>query len=405
MGEKWFCIKCGQENDALFCIKCGSPRPETAMPAEAAAAVETPAAEAAAKTPAASPAAAVPPAADGKKKKRILPVIIAAAAVVVAAVVVVLFLFVFNKKEKAYENEAGNYSITVPAGYKMTEYDNGIVATKKNAALFVDFVESAPPNGAIVYDWYDFLRYKYTDRPGMLLKDALGITDVEDSILDPATFGDENFYSYSMTAVCEDGTPATGEFYIYDSDSIGCYLVCYYMKNDISEKKAEQTEADFAQFLDSFVINGAPNIPGYEVIDMNDDFLGQIAVRSELISDYDIGGRSCRISDPSGKEQIMIELIYANSILEIFSWEGIRDAQIISSSSDKITDVGRFTYDAFHAEYRDDDNNKRFYGIYGNFADNKTPGVFAVEYDVPEDKTEWAEEVCQDILWSWHFEE
>ena len=394
MNEKWFCTSCGQENDGQFCIKCGSPKPQMlGAPEEVA--------PAKAEEAAAQEKAADAPIASSKKKKKGL-IIGIVAAVVVAAILAVLFLFVFNTRKKNYENESGNYSITVPAGYKVTEYDNGLVAKKKDAALFVDYVESAPPGDALVYDWYDLLRYEYADRMGLKLKDALGITDVEDEILDIESFGDDDYHSYSISALCEDGSPAMGELYIYDSENLGCYVVCYYMKNDISEKKAEKNAADFEAFLDSFQIHGAPNIPEYEIADLSEMYLGELAVRSELVSDIEGGSKHCRIVSPDGNDHIYIEIIFANSVLEVFSWEGITDGQIESSTSEKITDQGRYDYDVFRADYRDKDNNKRAYGIYGSFADNNDPAIIAIEYDVSADNAEWAEEVCHDIIWSWN---
>ncbi len=394
MEEKWFCTNCGQENDGQFCIKCGSPKPQMFTASEEAAAPAN------AEETAAPANAANAPAAGAKKKKTWLIIVIAA--VVVAAILAVLFLFVFNVRKKNYENEIGNYSITVPAGYKVTDYDNGLVAQKKDAALFVDYVESAPPGDALVYDWYDLMRYEFADRMGLKLKDALGITELEDEILDVESFGDADNHSYSISALCEDGSPAMGELYIYDSESLGCYVVCYYMKNDISEKKAEKNAADFKAFLESFNIHGAPNIPEYEIVDLSEMYLGELAVRSELVGDTEVGSRHGRIISPDGNDHIYIEIIFANSVLEVFSWEGITDGQIESSTSEKITDQGRYDYDVFRADYRDKDNNKRAYGIYGSFADNNDPAIIAIEYDVSADNAEWAEEVCHDIIWSWY---
>lgn len=383
------------------------PAEETPAAADApnAAAEETPAVtEAAPEVTEEAPAAEPKPqkAAAAKKKKTWLWIVIAA--VLVAAIAVVLILFVFNKKETLYENEVGNYAITVPGGYKIEAFDNGIVAQNKDAVFIADYALSDATN-ALVYDWYYLAQFK--DRIFWKLEEPTKIKAADFSILDPDTYGNDDIHSYSMSVVCEDDTEAMGEVRLISSESLGCYLVSYYMKNDISEKKAEKIAGDFAKFADSFVIHGAPNIPEYTIEDNSDDYTGKIAVRTKLIRRISSGYKSISIESPDEKDSVEVELLSGEkSVISIFSREGITDGQIESSSSEKITDYRGVTYDAFHATYRDNNNNLRVFGIYGNYLDNKTaPGIFVVEYDVAQDKAEWAEEVCHDVLWSWNFDE
>ena len=172
MEEKWIC-ECGQENDDLFCILCGKRRPEKAEADPEAAA------------PARAAATTHP-----KKKSPILGIIIGAV-VLVAIILAVLFLFVFKGKT-AYENDLGNYSITVPSGYKTTDHDNGILAESKDAVFFVDYLET-DYNGALIYGWLDF-EY-FDDRPVLQLQSDLGIENVAFRILDSATYGDNDTHS------------------------------------------------------------------------------------------------------------------------------------------------------------------------------------------------------------------
>ena len=393
MGEKWICPKCGQENDDLFCIQCGTRRPEIMEADDVASAEEL-------LEKATEPAIEEPAAPDkqaAKKKSPLLKIIIAAA-VVVVAVIVVLCLTVFNKKPKTYKNEIGNYSIDVPAGYKITEFDNGILAESKEAVFFVDYLNT-DYKGALVYDWYDLV--EFTDRIYGELNYIWGITELTTRILSPSTYGDDGIYSYSMEVVTADDQTCTGEFHIQNAKKLGVYCICYYILDGTSDKKAEKIREDFASFKDSFSINGAPNIPDYEHADLTEMYLGELMVRSDLVGDISVGGKMCIIKDPSKNEEIMIEIIFANSVLEIFSWEGITDGQIEESVSEKI-EKGRNKYDTYRAVYRDKKNNKRAYGIYGIFADTSHPGVIAIEYNVSADMQEWAEEVISDIMWSWY---
>ena len=370
MEEKWVC-ECGQENDGQFCIHCGQRKPDK---------LEKP----------------VPP---PKRKKPLLAIIIAAV-VVVAVILAVLFLFVFKGK-KTYENELGNYSITVPSGYKTTDYDNGILAQSKDAVFFVDYLET-DYNGALIYGWLDF-EY-FDDRPVSQLQSDLGIENCDFRILDSATYGENDTHSYSLKADGADGQPVTGEVHMIDSRKFGIYLIGYYRNEDLSEKKAQKVADDFKRFFDSLDSDFIPNIPYYELADLRDIYLGQIAIRSELVSDIDVGGGMCLIKDPEGKEEIMMEIILrAKSVAEVFSWEGITDGQIETASTEKIS-IGRNEYDTYIADYRDKKNNQRAYAIYGIFADNSTPGILAIEYDVSADKKEWAEAVVADILWSWNLD-
>ena len=412
MEEKWICPDCGQENDDLFCIKCGRPKPEPAEAPEEVSAVpeaqvpEAPAEEAAApaeetikKAEASTEAATA--AAAGKaspKKKSALLKIIIGAAVLVAVIIAILCIFVFGKGKKTYENEMGNYSITVPSGYKMTDCRNGILAESKDAVFFVDYM-NADHRNALVYSWTDlFFR---DERLPNHLQSVLGLEDAAFRILDPATFGDDDIHSYTLNAELEDGQKVTGEIHIPESKKFGVYLIGYYRKADLSEKKAAKVAEDFQQFLDSFDSDLIPNIPYYELTDLSEMYLGRIAVRSELVSDISVGGSMCLIKDPEGKEEIMMEIILrAKSVAEVFSWEGITDGQIETATTEKISN-GRYEYDTYLADYRDKKNNRRAYAIYGIFADNKTPGILAIEYDVSADKKEWAEEVVSDIMWSW----
>ena len=381
MEEKWVC-ECGQENDDLFCIRCGKRRPEKAG------------AEPEAAAPARAAATTQP-----KKKSPILAIIIGAV-VLVAVVLAILFLFVF-KGDKTYKNEFGNYSVTVPSGYKTTDHDNGILAQGKDAVFFVDYLET-DYNGALIYGWLDF-EY-FDDRPVLQLQSDLGIENVVFRILDSATYGDNDTHSYSLKAEGADGQPVTGELHMIDSRKFGIYLIGYYRNEDLSEKKAQHVADDFTQFLDSLDSDFIPNIPYYELADLRDIYLGQIAIRSELVSDIDVGGGMCLIKDPEGKEEIMMEIILrAKSVAEVFSWEGITDGQIETASTEKIS-IGRNEFDTYIADYRDKKNNQRAYAIYGIFADNKTPGILAIEYDVSADKKEWAEAVVSDILWSWNLD-
>ena len=402
MEEKWIC-ECGQENDDLFCIRCGKRRPEnveTAAPENIAEKVpaEPAPAKAEAEPEAVAPAkagAAVQP----KKKKPLLAIIIGAV-VLVAVVLLILFLFVF-KGDKTYKNEFGNYSITVPSGYKTTDHDNGILAQSKDAVFFVDYLET-DYNGALIYGWLDF-EY-FDDRPVLQLQSDLGIEDCKFRILDSATYGENDTHSYSLTAEGADGQPVTGELHMIDSRKFGIYLSGYYRNEDLSEKKAQSVADDFKLFLDSLDSDFIPNIPYYELADLRDIYLGQIAIRSELVSDIDVGGGMCLIKDPEGKEEIMMEIILrAKSVAEVFSWEGITDAQIETASTEKVS-IGRNEYDTYVADYRDKKNNQRAYAIYGIFADNSTPGILAIEYDVSADKKEWAEAVVADIMWSWNLD-
>ena len=387
MEEKWIC-ECGQENDDLFCIRCGKRRPEKA---EAAPEV---AAEPVAAAPAQAAAATQP-----KKKSPILGIIIGAV-VLVAIILAILFLFVF-KGDKTYKNEFGNYSVTVPSGYKTTDYDNGILAQSKDAVFFVDYLET-DYNGALIYGWLDF-EY-FDDRPVSQLQSDLGIENCDFRILDSATYGENDTHSYSLKADGADGQPVTGEVHMIDSRKFGIYLIGYYRSADLSEKKAQQVSDDFKQFFDSLDSDFIPNIPYYELADLRDIYLGQIAIRSELVSDIDVGGGMCLIKDPTGKEEIMMEIILrAKSVAEVFSWEGITDGQIETASTEKIS-IGRNEFDTYIADYRDKKNNQRAYAIYGIFADNSTPGILAIEYDVSADKKEWAEAVVADILWSWNLD-
>ena len=386
MEEKWVC-ECGQENDDLFCIRCGKRRPEKA---EAAPKAAIPEAVAPAKTE-----AAVQP----KKKKPLLAIIIGAV-VLVAIILAILFLFVF-KGDKTYKNEFGNYSVTVPSGYKTTDYDNGILAQSKDAVFFVDYLET-DYNGALIYGWLDF-EY-FDDRPVSQLQSDLGIENCDFRILDSATYGENDTHSYSLKADGADGQPVTGEVHMIDSRKFGIYLIGYYRNEDLSEKKAQKVADDFKRFFDSLDSDFIPNIPYYELADLRDIYLGQIAIRSELVSDIDVGGGMCLIKDPEGKEEIMMEIILrAKSVAEVFSWEGITDGQIETASTEKIS-IGRNEYDTYIADYRDKKNNQRAYAIYGIFADNSTPGILAIEYDVSADKKEWAEAVVADILWSWNLD-
>lgn len=425
MGEKWICPKCGQENDDLFCIKCGSPRPEQSETVEevkdaaetvAAETVEeittqaeetldkaTAPAEEAVKAVEASPeVAATVQAATGMpapKKKSLLLKIIIAAAVVVAAVIAVLCIFVFGKGKKTYEDDLGNYSIVIPAGYKMTGNDNGFIAENKNAVFYVDYVLTDFQN-SLVRDWYDLAQYK--DILFDQLETVYDMKRADFEILNPSTYGDNDQWAYSFDAICTDDVTAYGEVHLIGCDTYGVYLISYLLREDVPEKKAEKVREDFSKLRDSFEAHGDPKIPKYVEADLRDNHLGMIAVRSSLVHDID-DGKICIISDPNQNEEVMMEIIFANSILEIFSWEGITDGQIEESSSEKYTDRGRYDYDVYRCTYRDKKNNQRAYGIFGIFANASTPGVIAIEYDVSADMKDWAEEVVSDIMWSWNF--
>lgn len=417
MDDKWICYNCGMECDGKFCIRCGSPRPEAApqqTPAQPEAqqpqqfeqqapqAVQQPQQTAPQVEQLAPQAVQQPKTAEAKPKKKktgLIIGIIAGAVVLVAAAVVCLFVFVLNKKtDTAYHNEHGNYSVVIPAGFEVIEFDTGFYAQKDGATIFAAYLNT-DPLGACIYDAWDFSRQ--VDNVEGYLAYVLGVKEASVEVKNDEHINNVGYWTYKLDTTLESGANARGELRYTDADNIGIYIFCYFMTADTEEEVAGQADA----FLHSAVIDGSPNVPRYLIKDLTDIDLGTVAINADLVGDIEVSGGSMVVWNRDETERVTFEIVIAPSVFDVIErefdavyWDD-PNMNYLNIATLDVSNMGRYDFEAYRLDYHDAKNNTRVYEIYGLYDDNYH--VICANYDVTEGASDWAKTVCEDIVWSW----
>ena len=297
-----------------------------------------------------------------------------------------------------YENEMGNFSVEVLPDYTVKEFTGGLYAEKGNAGLFVTYLNT-DSLGAVIYGRDDFL--DRADRITEYVEEIIGVNSIE--FMDTGSnevINGKDYIVFSVKMELRNGSEAEGKICVGDSDNtIGCYLMCYYLEKNSGSLQREEGE----NFLASMSVHGDPNIREFLVKDLSSVGFGLIAVRADLVGSIDIKDDKVEIKNPEKDQTIVMEIREGSDLYEDIASKIAQDLadQYEKSHLEEIQppDEGRYYMNACEITYKTDKDVDRVFRIYA--VSSKSDHKYCIDYDVEAGKEDWAKEVCDYLFWSW----
>ena len=295
-----------------------------------------------------------------------------------------------------HENTLGNFSVEIPDDYSVDEFSSGLYAEKGNTGLFAAYFNS-DLFGTIIYDREDFL--ERTQKITGYLEELLGLQEVTLSMGSVTIINGREYDLYPMNVVLQNGASAEGKLAVGECDSnVGVYLICYYLEENTGTIQEEEAE----QFLQSVTIHGDPNNTFYKIVNAEDAGLGIFACAIDQIGDVKVESDSVTITSPDEKQKIILEKLEGPEVYN--AAEKIAQDLADQHKESYLAELedpedGRYYYHGAEITYETDKGEKHVYRIFG--VESNSGNVFVMHYDVVEGEEAWADDIVDDLIWSW----